>query len=179
MTYNGRTYGLVVEFENPTNFLEAARKVRKAGYKRFEVYSPYPIKDLDRVVPGGNKVPLLTLTGGLLGAATAWILQYYVAAIEYPTNIGGRPLYSWPSFVPILFELTVLLAAGFCFFGTLWLCGFPRLHHPVFNLERFAQASSGRFFLAVEGSDSVYDDHFTADFLNTLKPLGVWEVENT
>lgn len=179
MTDNELVFGLVAEFDDPTALVEAAKRVRAAGYKKFEAYAPYPIKALDKIVPGANLVPLLTLTGGLLGAATAWVLQYYVAAIEYPTNVGGRPLYSWPAFVPILFELTVLLAAGLCFLGTLGLCGFPRLHHPVFNLAQFAQASNGRFFIGIEGTDPIYDDQLTAEFLNTLKSVGVWQVDNS
>ncbi len=179
MRGNELVYGLVAEFDDPTALVEAAARVRKAGYKRFEAYSPYAIKALDKIVPSGNLVPFFTLMGGLLGAACAWTLEYFVAAIEYPTNIGGRPLYSWPAFIPILFELTVLFSAGLCFFGTLGLCGFPRLHHPVFNLAQFAQASSGRFFLYIEAADPLYDSQLTARFLKTTGPLGVWEVDNT
>lgn len=178
MTNSELTFGVVAEFDNPTDLVEAARRVRDAGYRKFEVYSPYPIKALDEVVPSGNLVPFLTLVGGLAGAATAWSLQYFVAAIEYPVNVGGRPLYSWPAFIPILFELTVLLSAALCFFGTLGLCGFPRLHHPMFNLARFARASSDRYFLAIEGADPSFDDQLTVEFLHTLKPAGVWEVDN-
>lgn len=179
MTANGFIYGLAAEFEDPTVLVDAAKRVRKAGYRRFEVYSPYPIKALDKIVPGGNLVPFLTLAGGLIGAATAWVLQYYVAAIEYPVNVGGRPLYSWPSFIPILFELTVLLSAALCFFGTLGLCGFPRIHHPVFNLPKFAEASSGRYFLAIEAEDPLFDEDLTAAFLRTLGAEGVWEIDNS
>jgi Protein of unknown function (DUF3341) len=172
-------YGLVAEFSDPTEFVEAARQVRDRGYKRFEAYTPYAIKALDNIVPGTNFVPLITLIGGLLGSATAWSMEYYIAAIDYPINVGGRPLYSWPSFIPILFELTVLFASGLCFFGTLALCGFPRPHFPLFNLPQFAKASSNRFFLCVESRDPMYDPSLTADFLNTLGPLGVWEVDNS
>lgn len=179
MTGQNEVYGLVAEFDDPTLLVEAARKVRESGYSKFEAYSPYPIKALDKIVPGGNLVPFFTLAGGLTGAATAWVMQYYIAAIDYPINVGGRPLYSWPSFIPILFELTVLLAAGLCTLGTLWLCGFPALHYPLFNLARFAKASNGRFFLAIERSDPLYDDRRTAEFLNRLEAVGVWEVDKT
>jgi hypothetical protein len=179
VTDNELTYGLVAEFEDPTTLVRAAKRVRESGYRKFEIYSPYPIKALDKIVPGGNLVPFLTLAGGLIGAATAWVLQYFVAAIEYPVNVGGRPLYSWPSFIPILFEMTVLLSAALCFFGTLGLCGFPRINHPVFNLPRFAEASSGRYFLAIEAKDPVFDARLTAEFLQTLGSAGVWEVDNS
>lgn len=177
MTESQSVYGVIAEFDDPTAFVEAARAVRKRGYRKFEAYSPYPIKDLFKIVPGGNPVPLIVLTGGMLGAATAWTMQYYIAAIDYPINVGGRPLYSWPAFVPILFELTVLLAALAAFFGTLYLCGFPRLHFPTFNLSEFARASTDRFFLCIQARDPIYDPQATTGFLNELGPIGVWQVE--
>ena len=177
MTDSPAVYGLVAEFDDPTELVEAARKVKKAGYKKFEAYTPYPIKDLDEIVPGSNYIPLIVLLGGFLGAATAWIMQYYIAAIDYPINVGGRPLYSWPAFVPILFELTVLLAACGAFFGTLALCGFPRPNFPLFNLPEFADATSNRFFLCIEGADPFYEKRSTSQMLENLGPIGVWEVE--
>ncbi len=177
MTEIESIYGLVAEFEDPTSFVEAARKVKKEGYRRFEAYSPYPIKDLFEIVPGGNPVPPIVLLAGFLGAATAWSMQYYIAAIDYPINVGGRPLYSWPAFVPILFELTVLFAALAAFFGTLALCGFPKVHFPLFNVPEFARVSSNRFFLCIESRDPLYDARDTTRFLHDLKPMGVWQVE--
>ncbi len=179
MTDKDTIYGLVAEFDDPTALVEAARQTRDSGYLRFEAYSPYPIKDLDKIVPGHNLVPLIVLSGGLLGAAIAWSMQYYIAAIDYPTNVGGRPLYSWPSFIPILFELTVLLASCGAFFGTLALCGFPRPNFPLFNLPRFSEATSSRFFLCIEARDPFYNTRQTAEFLEGLEPVGVWEVENS
>jgi Alternative complex III, ActD subunit len=176
---SAETYGMVAEFADPTSLLEAAKQIRKEGYRRVEAYTPYPIKDLHEVIPVTNLVPLICLVGGLLGAATAWAMQYYIAAIDYPINVGGRPLYSWPSFIPILFELTVLLAGCFAFFGTLALCGFPRPHFPLFNLPQFADASSGRFFLCIESRDPIYSSELTAAFLRDLDPIGVWEVSDT
>lgn len=176
--YTSATYGLVAEFDDPTALVEAARQVKNEGYRKFEAYTPYPIKDLDTIVPGWNLVPPIVLLAGLLGAATAWVMQYYIAAIDYPTNVGGRPLYSWPSFIPILFELTVLFSGCAAFFGTLALCGFPRLHFPLFNLPEFANASSGRLFLCIEKRDPLYDLELTARFLRDLDPIGVWEVED-
>ena len=170
-------YGIVAEFDDPTGLVEAARQTREAGYKRFDAYSPYPIKDLDRIVPGPNYVPLIVLIGGLLGAGGAWLLEFYVAAIEYPINVGGRPLNSWPSFIPIVFELTVLLAASGAFFGTLALCGFPRPNFPLFNLKEFANVTSDRFFLCIESADPAFEREDTSEFLRDMNPLGVWEVE--
>ncbi len=172
-------YGIVAEFDDPTLLVEGAKKVREYGFHRFDAYTPYPIKDLDKIVPGHNFVPIIVLLGGLIGAATAWVMQYYIAAIDYPLNVGGRPLYSWPSFIPILFELTVLLAAAGAFFGTLALCGFPRINFPLFNLAEFADASSTRFFLCIESADPIFHPQHTAEFLEDLSPIGVWPVENS
>lgn len=172
-------YGLAAEFDDPTALVEAAHELKREGYRKFEAYTPYPIKDLDEIIPGRNLVPPIVLIGGLIGAATAWSMEYYIAAIDYPINVGGRPLYSWPSFIPILFELTVLFAGISAFFGTLALCGFPRPHFPLFNLPQFARASSSRFFVCIEKSDPLYDSQLTASFLRDLDPIGVWEVENT
>jgi len=177
VTGSETAYGLVAEFDNAHDLVEAARRVREEGYRRFEAYSPYPIKDLDEIVPGPNYVPLVVLICGFLGSAVAWSMQYYVAAIDYPINVGGRPLYSWPSFVPILFELTVLFAACGAFFGSFALCGFPRPNFPLFNLPRFAEVTSHRFFLCIERADPYYETNETAELLRSFHPLGVWEVE--
>ncbi len=172
------TYGMVAEFDDPTALVEAARAVKHEGYRKIEAYTPYSIKDLEEIIPGRNLVAPIVLIGGLIGAATAWTMEYYIAAIDYPINVGGRPLYSWPMFIPILFELTVLFAGTFAFFGTLALCGFPRPHFPLFNLPEFSQATSSRFFLCIEKRDPLYDSELTASFLRGLNPRGVWEVED-
>lgn len=175
----GEIYGMVAEFDDPTALVAAAREARSHGFRKLEAYSPYPVKALDKIIDSPNFVPPIVLISGFLGAAIAWSMQYYIAAIDYPTNVGGRPLYSWPSFIPILFELTVLLASCGAFFGTLALCGFPRPHFPLFNLPQFAEASSGRFFLCIEASDPLYAKDLTAVFLWNLQPIGVWEVERS
>lgn len=170
------TYGMVAEFDDPTTLLEAARRIKERGYRKLEAYSPYPIKDLHEVIHVTNWVPLICLIGGLAGAAIAWGMQYYIAAIDYPINVGGRPLYSWPSFIPILFELTVLLSGCSTFFGLLALCGFPRPHFPLFNLPQFANVTSSRMFLCIDKSDPIYDSELTARFLGEIGSVGVWEV---
>jgi hypothetical protein len=173
------TYGLVAEFDDPTTLLEAARKVKQEGYRRIEAYTPYAIKDLHEIIHVVNFVPFLCLMGGLAGAAIAWSMQYYIAAIDYPINVGGRPLYSWPAFIPILFELTVLLSGCSAFFAVLALAGLPRPHFALFNLPQFADATSSRLFLCIEKIDPIYDSELTAQFLRELGPTGVWEVSDT
>jgi hypothetical protein len=170
-------FGIALEFDSPTLLVEAAKRVHEHGFRRFEAYSPYPIKELDEIVPSDNLVPMMVLTGGVVGALTALIMQYYVAAYEYPINVGGRPLNSWPSFIPIVFELTVLFASLAAFFGTLWLAGLPLLHHPVFNLPQFARASNDRFFLIIEGRDSALESKHKRESLNELGALSIKEVE--
>jgi hypothetical protein len=170
-------FGIALEFDSPSMLVEAAKKVHEHGFRHFEAYSPYPIKELDEIVPSDNLVPMMVLTGGVIGALTALIMQYYVAAYEYPINVGGRPLNSWPSFIPIVFELTVLFASLAAFFGTLWLAGLPLLHHPVFNLPQFARASNDRFFLIIEGRDSALESEHKRESLNELGALSIQEVE--
>jgi hypothetical protein len=172
-------YGMVAEFGGPRELIEAVRQARKHGYRAIEAYTPYPLEELDEVLGEWNPVPLIFLVGGLTGAATAWAMQYYIAAIDYPINVGGRPLYSWPAFIPILFELTVLFASLAGFFGTLALCGFPQPHHPVFDITRFRAASRDGFFLCIEAADLTFERTKASEFLERLEPLEVWEVENS
>jgi hypothetical protein len=178
MTDASSIYGMVAEFDDPTALVEAARHIKKRGYRKLEAYTPYPVKDLHEIIHVTNLVPFFCLSGGLLGALIAWSMQYYIAAIDYPINVGGRPLYSWPAFIPILFELTVLLAGCSAFFGALMLCGFPRPHFPLFNLPQFADATSSRFFLCIVKTDPIYDSEVTAQDLRELEPIGVWEVND-
>ncbi len=172
-----RLYAVALEFDSPTQLVEAARGMHDRGVKRFETYSPYPVKELDEIIPGPNFVPFWTLTGGLLGALTALAMEYYIAVIDYPTNIGGRPLNSWPAFIPITFELTVLFAAISAFVSSLWSAGLPLLHHPVFNLREFARASEDRFFLFVEAGDDAFAVGDLRSWLATLNALAIWDVD--
>jgi len=171
-------YGLAAEFAEPDQLVEAARLLRSKGFRRMEAYTPYPIEELNEIIRKFNPLPALVFAGGALGAATAWIMQYYIAAIDYPTNVGGRPLYSWPSFIVITFELTVLFAACTTFFGCLALCGFPRPNFPMFNVERFRAASRDRFFLCVEARDPIFDRERTTELFSRFDPVGIYEVEN-
>ena len=142
-----------------------------------DAYSPFPVEGLAEAIGFHHtRVPLIVLIGGILGCVGGFFLQYWVAVIDYPINIGGRPLNSWPSFIPVTFELTILLAALFAFFGVLALNGLPMPYHPVFNVERFVNASRNRFFLCIESKDPLFDKEATARFLESLESRGVFEV---
>lgn len=170
-------YGLMAEFETPTKLVNAAREVRSRGYWKVEAYSPFPIEELNHALRlPRNKLPLIVLLGGILGGLTGYLLQYWSTVWYYPLNIAGRPLHSWPMYIIITFEVTVLFAAGAAFFGTLALCGFPAPYHPVFNVDRFALASRNRFFLVVEAADPIFDRRETAAILEGLDAREVTEV---
>lgn len=170
-------YALLAEFRTPDAVLEAAARARAAGYRNMDAYSPFPVHGLAEALGFRTRMPLLVLMGGLLGAATGYGLQYWVSAIAYPLNIGGRPFNSWPAFIPVTFELTVLFASLTAVFGMLALNGLPRPHHPLFNSPRFALASRNRFFLAIEAEDPQFDLRETRRFLESLGPSEVTEVE--
>lgn len=170
-------YGLMAEFETPTELVNAARKVSEKGYRNVEAYSPFPIEELHGALRlHHSKLPLIVLIGGLLGGLGGYLLQYYVAVIDYPINVGGRPLHSWPSFIPPTFETTVLGASLAAVIGMLVLNGLPQPYHPVFNVERFALASRNRFFLCIESTDPLFDRTRTAEFLGGLEAKEVAEV---
>ncbi len=171
-------YGLIAEFESPAALIAAARSAREAGYRRMDAYTPYPIHELTEALGlPRTKLPLLVLFGGALGCATGLLMQWFASAVHYPINVGGRPLASWPSFIPITFELTVLFAAAAAVLGMLGLNGLPMPYHPVFNAPRFALASRDRFFLAIESKDPLFELEKTSKFLEGLEAHGVSEVE--
>lgn len=171
-------YALVAEFEDPTHLLEATRRVHDKGFRKIDAYTPYQVKELDELLEEKRSLPLIVLIGGILGFLTAWGMEYYIAVIDYPTNIGGRPLNSWPSFIVIMFELTVLFASIFAFFGMLGLCGLPLPHHQMFNLRRFASASNDHFFLTVEARDPLFDESAVLNLLEEFEPVQIWELED-
>jgi hypothetical protein len=170
-------YGVMAEFETPTALVTAARAAHEKGYRNLDAYTPFPIEELsDALHLHHNKLPLIVLIGGIIGGITGYMLQYFITVIYYPINIGGRPLHSWPSYIIITFELTILFASLASVFGLLALCGLPMPYHPAFNVPRFELASRNRFFLCIESTDPLFDLAKTCDFLETLEPREVSEV---
>jgi len=172
-------YGLIAEFDDPHDLLRATEAAREEGYRKMDAYSPFPIHGLAEALDFNDfKVPWLIFLAGCTGTFTGLLLQSYTAIFDYPINVGGKPFFSWPQFIPVMYELTILFASGACFIGMLGLNGLPRLHHPVFNAPRFDRASQDRFFLCIEARDGMFDRERTEDFLLKLGPQRVSEVEN-
>jgi len=173
-----RLYGLLAEFASPQDLVEAAEAARSAGFRRLDAFTPFPIERLSEALGHPpSKVPMLVLIGAILGALLGYGLQYWISAVSYPLNIGGRPYNSWPAFIPVTFELTILVAGIFTVLGMLALNGLPTPYHPVFNVPRFALASRDRYFLCVESKDAKFDEAATRSFLERLRPSGVFDVE--
>jgi hypothetical protein len=175
---NGRIYGLMAEFEDPTALVTAARRTYEEGYRRMDAYSPFPIEELSEAIGFHHtKLPVIVFFGGVIGCLAGFGLQYWVSVIEYPVNVGGKPAYSWPAFIPATFETTILFAALAAVLGMLALNGLPEPYHPVFNVGRFALATRNRFFLCIEAIDPKFDLEGTRRFLETLTPRNVSEVD--
>jgi Protein of unknown function (DUF3341) len=174
----GRAWGLLAEFETPDELLQAARHARAEGYRRMDAYTPFPIHGLsDAMGFRPTKLPLVVLAGAVVGCVAALGTMWYSAVVHYPINVAGKPYASWPMFIPITFELTVLFAALFAVFGMLGMNGLPMPYHPVFNAPRFAFASRDRFFLCIESRDARFDLANTRAFLTGLGAREVVEVE--
>jgi hypothetical protein len=170
-------YGLLAEFENPTDLMQAAIRVRAAGYRRVDAYTPFPVEGLAEALGFTHTgMARMVLIGGLIGCMGGFLLQYYGAAISYPLNVGGRPLFSWPAFIPITFETTVLVAALAAVLGMLALNGLPMPYHPVFHAPRFALATQDRFFLCIQARDPQFDAAETRRLLLALRPREVVEI---
>lgn len=171
-------FGIMAEFHDPTKVTEAARAAYAAGYRRMDAYTPYPIEELAEALGyrSRGRLPRLVLLGGLLGGAGGFGLQYWTSVIAYPLNVGGRPLNSWPAFIPITFETTILAAALTAVLGMLALNGLPQPYHPAFNVPEFALASRDRFFLCIEETDPSFDPEATRQFLKGLGPVEVYDV---
>lgn len=169
-------YGLIAEFDSPSAVVGAARRTYEAGYRQINAYSPFPIEELSEAI-GYHRdyVALVTLAGGVFGALGGFMLQYWTSAIDYPLNVGGRPLLSLPAFIPITFECTILMASFGAFLGNLLMNRLPQPYHPTFNVPSFARASQDRFFLCVKSDDPMYNRPRTGAF---LKSLGAIEVSN-
>jgi hypothetical protein len=170
-------HGLMAEFDYPDVLLHAAEQTRLAGYRHTDAYSPIPIHELSEALGlPRTRLPKLVFVGGVLGGLSGYGLEYFCAVIAYPLNIGGRPLHSWPQFIPVTFEMTVLGASLACFIGMWALNKLPQPYHPVFNVPAFARASTDRFFLCIEATDPRFNRDETWTFLEGLHPVGVSEV---
>ncbi len=166
--------GLVAEFVDEKTLLAATQRAYGAGYRAMDAFTPYPVEEIaDALRFRRTHVPLVVLTGGLLGGVGGFAMQYWINLYAYPLNVGGRPLNSWPAFIPVTFETTVLVAAIFAVFGMFALNGLPEPYHPLFNVAEFGRASQDRFFLYIETSDPIFDYEQTRAFLENLATEGI------
>lgn len=177
MKLAARQYGILARFDEPQQLLTAARQATLAGYRRVDAYSPLPIQGLAEALEFHRTgIARVILIAGLFGAVFGFALQWWISVVAYPLNVGGRPLNSWPSFIPVTFELTILFAALGGVLGMLGLNGLPRPHHPLFAIESFARATQDAFFLAIEAEDPQFDRDETRRFLEQLQPREVIDV---
>ena len=168
----------MAEFDNPSDLVAAARKVYSLGYRRINGYSPYPIEELSEAIGFTHtSLPLIVFIGGLLGGIGGFLMQYWIEVIDYPINVGGKPYNSWPAFIPITFECTVLAAAFSAVLGMLVLNSLPQPYHPVFNVPNFALATRDRFFLGIEANDPNFKHDEVVALLQGLNALEVNDVE--
>src|SRR3954449_8055420 len=171
-------YGVMAQFDSPSTLVAAARETYDAGYRQINGYSPFPIEELSEAIGFKRSVlPLIVLLGGIVGGLGGFFLQYWIEVIDYPINVGGKPFNSWPAFIPITFECTVLVAAFAAVLGMLVLNKLPQPYHPVFNAPNFALATRDRFFLAVEANDPKFDHGKVTDMLKSLGAIEVTDVE--
>jgi len=174
-----RLYGILVEFDDAHDLVNACTRVRDAGFAKWDAHTPFPIHGMDEAMGiRGTRLPFLVLAGGLTGLTAALVMIWWMNAVDYPFIINGKPLFGWPAAMPVTFELTVLLSAFATFFGMWGLNGMPRLHHPLFSNARFARATADRFFIVIEKSDPRFDRVKTREFLATLGGTAVEEVHD-
>lgn len=172
-------YGLLAEFHTPEEVVAAARRVYAEGYRQIDSFAPYPVEGLAEAIGFHHtRLPVIVLIGGIVGCLAGFALQYWSAVIYYPLNVGGRPFNSWPAFIPVTFEMTVLVAALSAVLGMLALNGLPKPYHPLFNVEQFALASRDRFYVVIEATDPLFDPERTRRFLQSLTRHGVYDVEH-
>ena len=173
-----KVYGIMAEFEGPSELVHAARKTYEVGYRRINGYSPYPIEELSEAIGFTHtSLPLIVFIGGVLGGVGGFLMQYWIEVINYPINVGGKPYNSWPAFIPITFECTVLAAAFSAVLGMLILNKLPQPYHPVFNAPNFALATRDRFFLVVEANDPKYSHDAVVELFKSLNALEINDVE--
>src|SRR6267142_4405674 len=170
-------YGIMAEFDSASDLVSAARKTHESGYQKMDAYSPFPVEELAEAIGfHTNRVPLVTLIGAVIGGLSGYLMQYWISVDSYPINVGGRPYHSWPSFIIVTFEMTILFGGISAAVGMLALNGLPMPYHPVFNVPVFAKASDSKFFLVVFSSDPKYDAARTREFLRSLAPRAISEV---
>ena len=175
-TPSSALHGVMAEFDNAQAVVEAARRTVADGYTRVEAYTPVPIEELNDILHKRRTIlPKLVLAGGLTGMATGFTLQYWASVIEYPMNVGGRPMASWTSFIVPSYELTILFASLTAAIGMALLSGLPMPYHPVFNVDRFSMASSDKFFLVIEAGDPKFDRQRVTEFLRSTGAKGVYD----
>jgi hypothetical protein len=168
---------VLAQFTHPQDLLEAIETVRAEGYTKLDAYTPYPIEEIwEAIGHHKSRVPLIVLIGGILGGLGGFFLQYWVAVIEYPVNIGGRPFNSWPAFIPVTFECTILGAVLAAVAGVFIVNGLPEPYHPVFNVPSFAFASRNRYFLCIEARDPQFDREKVHLLLLSLRASEVTDV---
>jgi Protein of unknown function (DUF3341) len=172
-------HGLMAEFDSAAELVDAVKQTRAAGYRQYDAYTPFPVEAVSEAMgEHGSRLPLIVLLGGIAGLVGGYALAYWTSAVDYPINVGGRPLHSWPAFIPITFETTVLGAAIATVLGMLALNGLPMPYHPVFNVPRFALSTRNRFFLCIEATDPLFDREHTRRFLERFVPRQVSEVDH-
>jgi Protein of unknown function (DUF3341) len=177
MTAPANYFGVLAEFTDADTLVSAAREVHAAGYREVEAYSPMPVEGLAEALDfRRTRMPLVVLVGGIVGCFSGWALQYYTSVIAYPLNVGGRPVNSWPSFVPVIFEMTVLVAALSAVLGMLAMNGLPRPHHPLFGIPQFDRATQDRFFLCILARDPKFHPVASRQLLERLGPVEVTDV---
>ena len=170
-------YGMMAEFDSAQALVDAAHHTHEAGYVKIDAYSPFPVEGLAEAMGfHKNRVPLVVLIGGMIGGLSGYALQYWISAVSYPINVGGKPYHSWPAFIVVTFEMTILFAGISAVFGMLALNGLPMPYHPVFNVPRFALATKDRFFLIVFSTDPKYNPSETRRFLEGMGPRSISEV---
>ncbi|EIM28068.1 DUF3341 domain-containing protein [Microvirga lotononidis] len=172
-----RPYGLMAEFRTPDDLMHAVRAARRAGFTRIDAFSPFPLPDLaNELGIRTSIIPWIAFVAALIGAGLQYGSQYWMNAVDYPLNVGGRPLNSWPTFIPSTLIVAILWAGAATLLGLLAILRLPRLHHPVFSVHGFERVTNDRFFLCVLGEDPLFDGEATRDFLQGLSPQAVREV---
>src|SRR5688500_4287220 len=176
VTGDGPLYGVLAEFDTPGELIEAARKVRDAGYTEFDCFSPFPVHGIDEAMGIKRTIlPLLIFGGGFAGTLGGLFLQWWMNAYNWPWNVSGKPSWSIPANVPIAFETTILASVFPAFFGMWILNKLPQVWHPFVRLERFGRVSDDAFLLGIQASDKRFDSVATPQL---LKDAGAIAVEN-